>query len=156
MLSTRLVELMETHAEDIAKAVLDKLRSDRRVSLFSRLPDKDLLKRFEDVCKRLSFWLSESDEAELAEHYESLGRMRYLEQIPLHEVVWAALLVKKQLLRYAREHCCEQTAYEIHAEAELERVVNGFFDKVVYSIVHGYQQEQGSASSATQAQPVAR
>jgi hypothetical protein len=73
--------------------------------------------------------------------------MRYLEKIPLHEVVWAALLVKQQLLRYAREHCYEQTAYEIHAEAELERVVNGFFDKIVYHIVHGYQQEQGSAST---------
>jgi hypothetical protein len=140
MLSTRLVQLVETHSEEIARAVLEAIRNDRRLPIFGKWPDAELLTRFEDVCKRLSIWLSESNEAQLAKHYEGLGLLRYLEEIPLHEVVWAALLFKQQLSRYVQEHCFEQTAYELYAEVELERLLNGFFDKIVYHIVRGYEQ----------------
>jgi hypothetical protein len=139
MLSTRLVELMATHSEEIAAAVLDAMHNDRHLPTFGKLPDSDLLTRFEDTCKKLSFSLSEGDEATLARHYESLGLLRHIEGIPLHEVVWAALLFKRQLLRYAQEHCYEQTAYELYTEVELERLVNGVFDKVVYYLVRGFE-----------------
>jgi hypothetical protein len=140
MLATRVVELMETHSDEIARAVLEQVQKDRRLPLFSKLSTAELLLRFEDVCKRLGVWLSESDEDKLGKHYESLGRLRYFEGIPLHEVVWAAYLFKQRLLRYAREHCYEQTAYELYTEVELERLVNGFFDKTVYYIVRGYEE----------------
>lgn len=147
MLSTRLVELMATHSAEIAGMVLEAMHNDRHLPTFGKLPDSDLLMRFEDTCKKLSFSLSEGGQATLARHYESLGLLRRLEGIPLHEVVWAALLFKRQLLRYAQEHCFEQTAYELYTEVELERLVNGVFDKVVYYLVRGYEQAPETESS---------
>ncbi|MEX2299384.1 MAG: hypothetical protein WD733_00535 [Bryobacterales bacterium] len=130
---------MATRSNEIAAAVLEATHNDRHLPAFGKLPDSDLLMRFEDACKKLSLALSEGDEAMLARHYESLSLLRHLEGIPLHEVIWAALLFKQQLLRYAQEHCCEQTAYDLYTEVELERLVNGVFDKVVFYLVRGYE-----------------
>ena len=146
MLSTRLLQLIEDHSEEIAKSVLESIRRDRLLSRFSKLPDAELLTRFEDVCKKISVWLAESNEEQLAKHFEKLGWLRYAEEIPLHEVVRAAHVFKEQLTRYAREHCYEQTALELYAGGELERLINSFFDKTVYYIVRAYGQALVHAS----------
>ncbi len=138
MLSTRLLQLIEDHSEEIAQSVLQSIRRDPLLSGFSQLPDAELLNRFEDVCRKISLWLAESNEDELARHFEKLGWLRYAEDIPLHEVVRAAHVFKEQLTRYARDHSYEQTALELYAGGELERLINSFFDKAVYHIVRAY------------------
>ncbi len=45
MLSTRLIQLMEDHADGIAAELVDKVRDDLRASHYSRLSDSELLRR---------------------------------------------------------------------------------------------------------------
>ena len=139
MLSARLIQLIEDHSEEITRTLLQKVRHDPLLPRYRELSDFELLDRFRKVCNKLGYWLADSDPEQVATAYEGLGRDRFNEQIPLHEVVHAAHLIKNQLTGYARRHCLEQTAVELYAEGELERLINGFFDKVVFHLIRGYE-----------------
>ena len=139
MLSTRVVQLIEDHAEQITKSVLAAIRKDPRLPLFGRLANTELLRRFEDVCQNLGRWLTAKDEAVIEVRYELLGRERFEEDIPLHECVLAAQIFKRQLLAFARRQAIDQSVLEIYSLVELERLLGGFFDQVIYHIVQGYE-----------------
>jgi hypothetical protein len=140
MLSTRLVEMIERHSDEIAQQVLDEVRGDEILRRYHKLPDAMLRGRFENVGVHLSQWLEESDEPALARHFEALGRERFEEQIPLYEVIHAAQIFKRRLAEYARERCFENTPIELHAELELERLLNSFFDRIVFHVARGYEE----------------
>ena len=140
MLSTRLMEMIERHSDDIAQRVLDEVRADKLLRRYHELPDALLRRRFEDVGQHLSQWLKKSDEPALFLHFEALGRERFQEQIPLYEVIHAAQIFRRRLTEFAREHCFERTPIELHAELELERLLNTFFERIVFHVVHGYEQ----------------
>ncbi|MCI0622552.1 MAG: hypothetical protein L0387_12980 [Acidobacteria bacterium] len=143
MLSTRLIEMIEKHSDEIAQQVLDEVREDKILQRYHELPDALLRSRFENVGVHLSQWLKESDETALARHFEALGRERFEEQIPLHEVIHAAQIFKHRLAEFAREHCFERTPIELHAELELERLLNAFFDRIVFHIARGHEEALG-------------
>ncbi len=140
MLSTRLIEMIEKHSDEIAQQILDEVREDKILRRYHELPDALLRSRFENVGVHLSQWLGESDEPALARHFEGVGRERFEEQVPLYEVIHAAQIFKRRLVEYTREHCFESTPIEVHAELELERLLNAFFDRIVFHIARGYEE----------------
>ena len=148
MLSTRLLELIESHSEKIGQELLAEVRADARLPVFHSLPEGELLKRFQDACLRLSHWLAEADEDQIERRYTDLGRDRFEEGVPLHELVLAMQLFKRLLLRFARRQAVDQTAIEVYAEEELEQLIGGFFDRMVYHVVRGY--EKASQNSIIQ------
>ncbi len=139
MLSARLIRLIEDHSQEITRALLNEVRRDPLLPRYRELSDFELLDRFRKACNKLGYWLAGSDPERVASEYERLGRDRFNEQIPLHEVIHACHLIKNQLTNYSRTHCLEQTAVELYAEGELERLINGFFDKVVLHVIRGYE-----------------
>lgn len=139
MLSARLIQLIEDHSDQIIQRILVEVRTDELLPRYRELPDSELISRFENVCRNLGHWLATSEELVVAQGYEKLGEERFNEQIPLHEVVHAAHVVKNLLTGYARDNAFEQTPVELYAEAELERLINRFFDRIVFHIVRGYE-----------------
>lgn len=149
MLSSKLVEMIEGHTEQIKRNVLKEVRKDSRLSEFTKLSDTELLRRFEDVCRHLGRWLSLQDEKLLENRYAALGRERFEEGIPLQEVVLATQMFKGALLRFAREQAVDQSAFDIYSEEELEYLLGRFFDRIIYYIVCGYQQPLREAARMT-------
>lgn len=139
MISTRLVQLIEGHSEQITQRMLEAIRKDPRLPLFSQLPDSELLRRFDDACQHLGRWLAAKDEKLMEVRYTILGRERFEENIPLHEVVRAVQVLKREILKFARQQAVDQSALEIYGEKELEHLVGGFYDRIVYYIVQGYE-----------------
>ena len=66
----------------------------------------------------------------------------------MHELVLAMQMFKRLLLRFARRQAVDQTAIEVYAEEELEQLIGGFFDRMVYHVVRGY--ERASQNSIIQ------
>jgi hypothetical protein len=139
MLASKLVSMIEHHWEGIASATIRKLRQDRAFDHIGGLPDYELLEWGEGILRNLSGWILEGREAEVAERYECLGRLRFQEDIPLHEAVRGLQVLKDVMLDYVRNQGLGHTTMEIYAEEELEHRVGKFFDCLVYRLVHGYE-----------------
>ena len=139
MISTRLVQLIEEHADGITERVVVQHRRDPRLTHLAHLPESEIRDRCQGILKRLGHWLAESNEQEITAHFEPLGRSRAREEVPLEEVVWGLLTLKNRMLDYVRDQGIGVSTVEIYAEEELEHQVGVFFDSVVYHVVRGYQ-----------------
>ncbi len=151
MLSTKLIQMIEEHANPIADRVIRQLRAEARLAYIAHLPDAELRKRCLEILNRLGHWLAASREEEVATHYERLGQTRCREKVPLHEVVHAFHVLKARMLDYVRDQGISQTVVDLYAEEELELQIGRFFDAVVYYVIRGYEKEWrviGAASGA--------
>jgi hypothetical protein len=149
MISAKLVQLIEEHSDRITDRVVRELRRDPRLIHLSRLPESDLRGRCQEILQRLGHWLTESNAEEIAHHFESIGRLRAREGVPLDEVVRGSHLLKTGMLDDIRDQGIGGSV-GVFAEEELEHQVGGFFDSVVYHEVRGYQSafDQAAASRA--------
>lgn len=147
MLSANLIKLIEGHSEAITRQVVARIRADEKLPSLRRHSENELLRRCEDVCKRLGHWLAEAGEQEIEQRYGTLGRERFEEGTPLHETVRAAQIYKNALLAYAQQHGMGGSTVDLYGEEELERFIEGFFDRVIYYEVREYEKALRTASA---------
>jgi hypothetical protein len=140
MLSVKLVQLVETHWEQISVRILQKIRNDLRLAHISRLSESELRERAREILKNIGDWLGASQDEPLARRSEALGRLRFEEGIPLHEVVLARFIIKEGLMEFVREHAFVETSLQLYAEGELERSVGQLFDRMIYYVIRGYEE----------------
>ena len=139
MLSRTPVQLIEDHSEQITRRVVERIRHDRELKEMARLPESELKDRALEVLRNLGHWLSASQREEVARRYERLGRRRFEEDIPLHEVVRCLFILRDSMVDFVREQGVAQNALALYAEEELEYRVGAFFGDVVYHAVRGYE-----------------
>ncbi|HVX66082.1 MAG TPA: hypothetical protein VHA11_05760 [Bryobacteraceae bacterium] len=138
MLSSKLLRLVSEHWEEIGARVLRRVRMDSKLLEFGRLPEGELRERTRDILLNLGNWMV-SREEDLAVRYEKLGRRRFEEGIPLHEVVYALQLIRESMIDYVRDQGLGVTPLELYAEEELEHGADRVFDQIVYYFVRGYE-----------------
>jgi len=139
MLSARLVRLIEDHAEELFRGLLDDLQSNPRTPAYHRLDREELRSRLYDVYQNLGRWLADTTEQHVETAYSELGRRRHAEGIPLSEVVFAIILAKCHLWEYIRTCGLMDSAVALYQEQELHRMVGRFFDRAIYHTVRGYE-----------------
>jgi hypothetical protein len=138
MLSSKLLRLVSDHWEEIAARVLGRVRMDSKLLEFGKLPEGELRERARDILLNLGHWMV-SREEDVAVRYEHLGRHRFEEGIPLHEVVYALQLIRESMVEYVRDQGMGVTPLELYAEEELEHGADQVFDQIVYYFVRGYE-----------------
>ncbi len=150
MLAVRLVQLIEDHAEELTRGLLNDLGTNARIPSYRKFPRDELRRRVYDVYRNLGRWLGEKTDEMIAASYRELGQRRCAEGIPLSEVVYALILIKYRLRDYIRCSGLVDSAVDLFQEQELHRSVGQFFDKAVYYTVVGYERasESGRAVSA--------
>jgi hypothetical protein len=131
--------MISDHWEEIFERVLRRIRRDSKLLELGSLPEAELRLRARDILQNLGGWLV-SREEDLARRYEMLGRLRYEEGIPLHEVVYALQLIKESMIQYVRDQGLGQTPIELYAAEELQHGADLIFDTLVYYFVRGYEQ----------------
>ncbi|HEY2980642.1 MAG TPA: hypothetical protein VGJ22_05640 [Anaerolineales bacterium] len=138
MFSSRLIQLIEGHADQITTKIIQQIRADPDLRALGELPEFDLQDKARGILKNLGHWLFSKDD-EIAMHYQRLGRMRFEESVPLHEILRALQIIKENMISFAREQGMAGTAVDIYAEEELEYSVDRFFDHLIYHFVRGYE-----------------
>ncbi len=138
MFSSRLIQLIEGHADQITSNIIRQIRSDPKLRELGELPESDLQDKARGILKNLGQWLSSKDD-EIASHFELLGRMRFEESVPLHEILRALQIIKERMIGFARDQGIVDTAVDIYAEEELEYSVDRLFDHLIYHFVRGYE-----------------
>lgn len=148
MLSSRLIQMVSEHRDQIAERVIWQVRRDSKLLELGKLPESELRERASEILQHLGTWLI-SKEEDLARRYEQLGRTRFEEGIPLHEVVYALQLIRENMIQYVRDQGMGPTPLELYAEEELEYGADRIFDTIIYYFVRGYERamRQQSASA---------
>ncbi|MBL8210577.1 MAG: hypothetical protein JNK87_07695 [Bryobacterales bacterium] len=140
MVSTRLIERIEKNWEGIIRSFLESARKDPRLTTYHRADDYDLRLRAEDTVRYLGRWIAADNIHEIAARYETLGRLRRVEGVPLSELVAKLQLLEDTLLRHVQWENISQNPLEIYGELELVRAIRAFFRQVVYNVIRGYEQ----------------
>ena len=154
MLSVKLVQLVETHWEQITERILYKIQNDARLAHINTLPESELRWRAREIVRNIGDWLGDSQEP-LAQRCKALGRERFNEGIPLHEVVLAQFIMKEGLMEFVHDHAFVETSLQLYAEGELEKSVGHLFDRMIYYEIRGYEEamrevDQHAHAGATQ------
>jgi hypothetical protein len=140
MLSVKLVQLVESHWEQISARILHKIRNDPRLTHINKLSESELRERAREVLNHIGDWLGAKLDEPLALRCEALGRQRLAEGIPLHEVVLARLIIKEGLMEFVGDHAFVETSMQLYAEGELEKGVGHLFDRMIYYVIRGYEE----------------
>lgn len=145
MLSTRLVRLIETHAEELTRGVVAHLKSHPRTPSYQTFTDAELHDCAYRVYKNLGAWLSGTREEDIRKAYEETGGRRCAEGIPLSEVIYALIVTKNHLLDFAKTSTEGGTTLEVFGERELTAMVSRFFDYAIYYAALGYEKASHGA-----------
>jgi len=139
MLSDRLVRMIETHADELTRALVDDLQSNPRTAAYHRLSRETIHHRTYHVYKDLGLWLSSKAEEDIDANFTELGNKREAEGIPLNEVVYALTLTKYHLRDYIQAAGLVDSAVDLYQALELQRLLGQFFDKAIYYTVRAYE-----------------
>ncbi len=148
MLSARLIQMIQDHAEELMSGLIGKLKTHPRTPAYRRFSNTEIHNRLYTVYKELGAWMVGKPDDEIRQHYEGLGLRRYEEGILLYEVIYAGLLTKNHLLDYVRNNGLAGTALEIYAEQELSNKINQFFDNAIYYTAKGYEKAAAGSKAA--------
>jgi len=140
MLSTRLIQMIEDHAEELTRGLIQQLKSHPHTASFQKLSDMEIHRRVFRVYRNLGAWLVGTSRDDVRRAYEELGHERFREGVPLREVIYALILNKKNLLTYVKNHGLGGSTVEIFAEQELVNKVDQFYDDAMYFTTAGYEE----------------
>jgi hypothetical protein len=151
MLSTYLVRMIESHAEELTRELLADLGRNPRTPSFHTMSRQEVQQRVHDLYQNLGSWLGEQSEEAVERTYTELGRRRFAEGIPLSESLCVMLLTKDHLRSFVRRAGAPDSALELHREVEMNVQIGHFFDRVIYHAVRGYEAARAEATGASRA-----
>jgi len=155
MFAVRLVHLIETHADQLSDALLQRLKNAEECrDLVSKVPAHELKHRTYEVYKNLTDWLVTKTLWEVEEKYIGLGARRARQGVPFSQFLFAIQTIKHVLWDYLLlEGLLEPE--DLIGEMELVRSLGQFFDRALYYAAIGYEQthkaESGHAHLAQEA-----
>lgn len=150
MLTARLVQLIETHAESLTSEAMEDILTNERTSSFRLVPVAELKPRVATLYENLGRWIGNPKDDAVRKEYEEWGRTRFRQGIPLSEIVYCVILTKTHLRRFIREHGLisfsgdrvtpdEMVPLELYGIQELNYMVGDFFDQALYQLTRGYE-----------------
>jgi cell fate (sporulation/competence/biofilm development) regulator YlbF (YheA/YmcA/DUF963 family) len=143
MIYSKLIQLIEDNAEELTRRLCKDLLSREETKNYRKLSEDVVCERVYDVYSKLDKWLSKEkqDSGEVQKYYTALGKKRYKEGIPLHEVIMALMLIKRHLWLYVREKHFFDSTYECYQALEMNNKVVLFYDRAIYFTTIGYEEE---------------
>jgi hypothetical protein len=125
--------------EEITSRVVKQVRHDPKMLELGEFPESELRARCSEILQNLDTSLV-SPEAEFGKRFERIGRIRFEEGVPLHEIVHAYQIIRNNMIQYVRDQGIGSGALEIYAEKELQSGADRMFDTMIYYLVRGYEQ----------------
>jgi RsbT co-antagonist protein rsbRD N-terminal domain len=150
MLTSRLMEFIETHARSLIGETLRDIQTNERTAAFHRIPAAELEQRVAALFLNLRKWIGNPEDDEVRKEYEEWGRKRFRQGIPLSEIIYFVILAKAHLRRFIREHGLiafagdrvtpdELLPVQLYGIQELNYTVGEFFDRALYHLTRGYE-----------------
>lgn len=148
MVTRKLVRMIESHCDDLATGLAEKLHRSSRTAGFLVIPRAELVHATGDLYRNLGDWLLSKTETEIELRFVEVGKRRYMQKVPLDDVVWGILLSKETLWGFLRHESLADHALDLFNELEFMQMLDGFFDRAVYYTVRGYEQAKSTKAAA--------
>jgi hypothetical protein len=140
LISTRLVQAIESHGDQILDRVVAQINSDPEIVTHgSFIQEYELNGLCRDLLLHLGDCLSSGSAYALADRFASLGTLCFQRRIPLHRALRGMFLLREKMLDVAQEHMISNSSVELYAEEELERRLGRFFDRLAMGLARGFE-----------------
>ena len=157
MISSKLIEMIEIHANRLTADVAQDLQTNERTRGFRAVRRGDLEQRIFEIFHHLGNWIGNPKAEMVKTEFAEWGRRRFGQGIPLSEIVYATIVLKQHLRRYIRENGLVDAAFprvereyilpmHLHSLQDLNVLLDKFFDEALYELACGY--EAGSRKEA--------
>lgn len=138
MISHRLIEQIHKSADRLTNDLIERLQTDPSCPAYRTIPRERLIALKDDLYQNLGRWISSRSKIAVRSRYVKLGRERYLEGIPLSELIFALSVTKSMLVDFIR-HCVPGRPEELNLEYDLVISIGEFFDEAVFFAATGYE-----------------
>lgn len=147
MISKSLVVQIERHSNRLTQEVMAAIRNDSRVSAYHGVPATALRELTDRLFKNLGHWLTSRTDFAVEMYYQKLGRERFLQGVPMSQLVFALGIVRATLLSFLRGSVMGDED-ELPLAHETTLAICDFFEKAVYYAARGYEDAQAAGLSA--------
>ena len=135
----KLVEMIERNAAKMAEELKTHLLSEEGTSSYQALDGSTLYDNIFETYSRLGYWLlRDSERGEVPIYYADLGKQRFEEGFPLHEIIQAQIATKRHIWDTILEKGILGTAKELNSVVDFITLLNRFFDMTIYYATLGY------------------
>jgi hypothetical protein len=135
----RLVRLIETHSNELAACLLDRVHNSEATPDYLLVPDEDLKDRVYEIYRHLGDWLMTKDELDLEARYLRIGARRARQDVPFSQVAWAIVLTKDNLWEFLKKESAIERPVEVFGELEMLQLLDLFFDRAIYYAAVGHE-----------------
>ena len=138
--ATKLIDLTESHAEKIAGQWARDVKTNVKTPSYRGIPDEKIILQATEFYRHFREMFFHDAPYEQAEKFfEGYAEERYRERIPLHEAVYALILMRRHIWLYAEFQAIFITAVEHRQAVEsLSRTIL-MFDYAMYVITRKYR-----------------
>ncbi len=147
MLAYRLVRLIETHSEQLALGLMQKLRASDKTRDYDKVPPEELRQRVYGIYHNLGEWLLGKSETEIERRYTEIGITRHAQGVPLSQLIYAITLTKEHLFDYMKHNAALDKPVDILGELELLQLLDQFFDLAQYYAALGYERARAACAA---------
>ncbi len=142
MFNEALAELVKKNAQNITDKLIEAIKTHPRTKYYHDLKPDLLKERILDVCRNFDEWIIEETEEKLKKTYINFGRVRYRENVPLEELIYAIFLTRKYITSFLHSRASEENPLKIYQLLEFIEMVSTFFEEMVYFVSLGYKIEE--------------
>jgi hypothetical protein len=153
LLAYRLVKLIETHSDGLARSLQHRYRECTKCAAYANVPEHELTEAVYDVYRHLGEWLLGKTESDIESRYLEVGARRAAQGVPISQVVWMICLVRENLWQYLQKHAQLERPAEIFGELELLEMLDQFFHLAIYYVALGHERATAGYSVKSEVVP---
>jgi hypothetical protein len=142
MIYVKIMEVLKAEADQLSKRVVKDLLERGETEYHKKYSADLMYERVFDVYSNLGYWLDRArSKEEVRKHFYDMGKKRFEEGIPLHEVVMFLMLIKRHLWLYLLEKHFFESSYELLKSLEMNNRIVLYFDRGILAATMGYEEE---------------
>jgi len=142
MVYEKIMEVLRNDSAQLAQRVVQDLFERSETEFHTKFSKDIVYERVYDVYSTLSYWLDAArSNEEIRKHFLEMGKKRFKEGLPMHELIMFHMLIKRNLWLYLLEKHFFESTYELMKGLELNNRIVLFFDRAIVASVMGYEEE---------------
>jgi len=146
MFASRLVNLIETHADKLADSLARKIENNEALEDYRKLSPQEVRQHAFEIYRHLSDWLLSRTDSQIAVRFQELGTRRAMQGVALSSLLLALHVTKEHLWEFIQREGQVDRHVELCDEVDLMQRVEFFFDRATYFAACAYEKRRGRAA----------
>ena len=140
MISDKLVRFVEDNADRIAQQWCSDVQKNVATPSYHSLPKGKCTYQAYSLYRQLGHLLDyKTPKDELTQYFTGFAEARFDAELPLQEVIYSLILMRRRLWLIAEQEHMFSTAHELYAALEFINRVILTFDRAIYIVAQRYE-----------------